>query len=186
MKLTAQSKSAAQAFAELLAKGFEAWLDAGKIAAAELDKNPDWAEEVAKLPPFPTEQVVKTFARMGRMQLHPLLACPGRIGLQRLARLPYRLQEKHLKEPVEVLVSNGETLKIDVHNLTEEQAVQVFSRDDIRDLPEQRAWMEGQRLQSAPPTRANLPYRYDKKELVVLVPCKFTRKELAQLLADME
>lgn len=181
------SKTPAQLFCEGLLRGCEAWLEIGKIAAAELDKNPDWAEEVAKIDPFPPAGSVKQFARIGRMQLHAKLLAPGPIGLQRLARMPYALQEKYLKQPVEVLVEKGETLLIDVHNLTDEQAAQVFSKDDVRDIPEQRAWLSTVAMQkAAPPARANLPYRIVGKKLVCMAGCTLERKELARLLAEME
>lgn len=181
------TKTAAHLFCEYLLRGCEAWLEAGKIAAAELDKNPDWADEVARIDPFPPAGSVKQFARIGRMQLHPKLLAPGPVGLQRLAKLPFALQEKYLKQPVEVLVEKGETLLIDVHNLTDEQAAQVFTKDDIRDIPEQRAWLSTQAMQKAvPPTRANLPYRIAGKKLICMAGCTFERKELAKLLAEME
>lgn len=184
---TITNNELAKTFSDLVMKGCEAWIEAGKIAADQLDKDPGWADEVAKLPPYPTAGVVRTFARVGRMQLHPQLMAPGPIGLRKLSKLPYTLQEKHLKEPVNVLVENGETLLIDVHNLTENQAAQVFNNEDIRSIPEQRAWLSNKAVsKGVPPSRSNLPYRVVGKKLVCMNACTIERSEILKLLVEME
>jgi hypothetical protein len=180
-------KTTAQQFTELILRGIEAWIEAGKLAATEIERDPGWADEVAKLPPYLSPRTVKKFARIGRGQLHPLLAAPGPIGLQRLAKLPYQLQEKYLKQPVELLLPNGDTLLLDSHNLSLEQARQVFTKDDIRELPEQRAWIESRAAKNTtPPSRANLPYRTVRDELIVMHPCRIARRDIAKILADMQ
>jgi hypothetical protein len=62
-----------------------------------------------------------------------------------LRRLPPTEQERCVSEPIEVVVKTAtgwDTLRVDVKSMNTDQCRQVFSKDHIRSIPEQRATIE--------------------------------------------
>jgi hypothetical protein len=51
-------------------------------------------------------------------------------------------QKIALDGPIDLLLPRGDILKVMVHNLTESQCLQVFNKDQMRSLPEQKAYLE--------------------------------------------
>lgn len=185
------ANSDANQFVKLVMEGIDAWTRAGEIAARAIAENPNFIDEVCDACPDITPEAVKRFQAIGLKKLHPQLAISEAPGVRRLRKLPFALQEQFVKAPIELVVLRDkggvEVLKVDVRNLTPDQAAQVFTEDDIRSAAEQRAYIEDRNAKRiAPPTRANLPYRHDSKKLIVMEPCTFSRKELAKILAEME
>lgn len=179
------SKPAAVLFIELVRQGIESWIKAGEIAARELDADSEWADKVCADCKWITPERVKRFADFGRKKIHPLLFVSGAAGAIRLLKLPYSLQEKYTKEPMEVLTANGEVLLVDVMNLNRNQAEQVFGFDRVRSPAEQRAWLESE-AQSAPKKKvhADLPYRVVGKKVVCIEGCTLDHKDLLRLAAE--
>jgi len=96
-------------------------------------------------------------------------------------------QERFLSKPVPVATAKGDELKCEVDNLTPALCRQVFDGARVRDVAEQRAWMESQaNLKSSAPVQVNEPYRVTGHTLVVLEPCKFSLKQLLALAAQMQ
>ncbi len=59
------------------------------------------------------------------------------------------MQETYFHNPPSLLIQNNgdwEQLKVDIHNMTPDQAAQVFSEDHVRTDGEQRAWIEDDSL----------------------------------------
>jgi len=184
------SKNAAKLFVELILQGVECWTKAGKIAAEEIQKDSSFVDSVCDEHPDLTPEFVRRFELIGLQKLHPQFVINESPGVRRLRRLPYSLQEHYVSRPAELLVlqkGSWETLKVDVRNLTPDQAAQVFSESGARSAAEQRAYVEDKfAKRAAPPSRTNLPYRISGGKLVVLVPAQFSRKELANILSEME
>jgi hypothetical protein len=177
-------------FIDLVFKGVEAWMEAGKIVCEILDEDPEALDRiVAQCPNISPEMVIR-FEQIGRKQIHPQLLLSDAPGVRHLRRQPFQLQEKHAKEPVEMLVKTDkgwETLQVDVRNLTARQAEQVFGKEGIRSAAAQRVYLEDQNARHhAPPVKANLPYRVVGREIVVMEPCRLSAREVAQILADIE
>jgi hypothetical protein len=185
MKLT---KSDAKYFVDLVFKGIECWIEAGQFVATKIDENPNFVDEVCREFPQLSPEYVIRFEQVGRKKLHPQLILSSAPGARRLISLPYSLQEKHITEPVDVVIKTDagwETLKIDIRNLTKDQADQVFERDSIRSEAAQRAFIEDRAAKRvAPSTNADLPYRIVKNKLVVMEPCTFSASELARILSQ--
>jgi hypothetical protein len=187
---TIQRSSVTQ-FAELVQRGVECWLDAGKIVCAEIDNDPDWPDKVHEQHPEIGLATIYSFERIGRMELHPQLLVADSPGARKLRQLPYSLQVKYTNSPLEVLTkteTGWEQLLVGVHNLTSKQANQVFDANNIRTPEAQRAWIESQATQEASADlakNANEPYRVVGKQLVVLHPCRLTITQLAQAIAQM-
>lgn len=179
------TKTAAALFIELVRRGIEAWIEAGEIAARELDADPEWADKLCAENKWITPERVKRFADFGRKKIHPLLYVAGTPGASKLMKMPYSLQEKHVKEPVEVLTPGGEPLLVDVMNLKPNQVDQVFGFDRVRSLAEQRAWIESaQQAAPKPKAQAGLPYRIVNKKVICMEGCTFDHKDIVRLAAE--
>lgn len=175
-------------FVQLVHSGLESWIEAGKIVASAVDKDPDWVANVNKAHPEISEDTIWAFDRIGRNQLHPKLLMSNCPGAKRLRRLPYASQQKYADEPVELLVRNGgnwDTLNVSIYNLTPDQSKQVFGTDGVRTVPAQRAYIESENA-ATPPIQFDEPFRVSGRTLVVVEPCKLTAKQLANILAQME
>lgn len=129
-----------------------------------------------------TAEAVLRFSRIGVKYIPELFGASG-AGVAALRRMPLDVQKKYVNAPVPVLVNPSgtwEELPIDVNNLTPEQVKQVFNGDHIRSAAEQRAWIESERTQAltATPPKHNPPYRVVKNEMVVMVPCRISKREM--------
>lgn len=89
----------ASQFASLLQVGISAWTKAGEIVAREMEKDPSFPERVAAKFKHISEHTVRVFQRIGKKLVHPELYMSDKPGARALLRLPYSLQEKHIKEP---------------------------------------------------------------------------------------
>jgi hypothetical protein len=174
-------------FAEHLRAGIENWTKAGEIAAKCCDADPQWPEKVVEQFGDINVDVIYAFERIGRGVLNPKLLLNDSPGCRKLRRLPKHYQDRFLSEPVNLLIKqdgNWETLKIDVRNLEPAQANQVFTNDGVRSEAQQRAWLEERATRES--VQIDEAYRIAGKNLVVMSPCQFTRKQLTRLLMEME
>jgi hypothetical protein len=174
-------------FIKLFTQGLEAWVEAGKLVAAALEQDPEWAEKVHAAHPEISEDVIYAFDRIGRRELHPKLMLSDSPGAKKLRKLPFSIQQKHADAPVPVLIKSGgkiETLEVSVFNLTSDQANQVFDESGVRPVAAQRAWIEDRASKAM--VIVDEPYRVVGRTLVVMNPCKLTAKQIAGLLAQMQ
>lgn len=174
-------------FINLLKRGYEAWIEAGKIVANALEEDPDFADKVHEYHPEISVDTVYAFDRIGRRELHPKLVMSDTPGSRKLRRMPYHIQEKYCDMPVPLLIkSDGkwDTLKVSVFNLTTDQAAQVFDSDGVRGEGAQRAWLEDKSASTS--VQVDDPYRVVGRKLIVLQKCQFSAKQLATILSQME
>ena len=187
MNLLKRNNAAIEEIISLINKGVECWFKAGQLIAKNMDENPDFVDQICDQCKDISPETIYRFEQIGRQQLYPNLLLNDSPGVRRLRRLPYELQKKHATAPVTLLLSGGETLEMDVRNLTPGQAAQVFAGDRLRTIAEQRAWVEDKKSsEDAVPASGNLPYRIVGKTVVVMQSCKFTTGDLARLLAQIE
>ena len=171
----------------LINKGVECWFKAGQLVAKNMDEDPDFVDRICDQCPDLSAEVIYRFEQIGRQQLYPSLLLNDSPGIRRLRHLPYELQKKYSTDPVTVLVSDGETLEMDVRNLTPAQAGQVFSGDRLRSVAEQRSWLEDKKSsEAAVPANGNPPYRIVGKTVVVMQACKFKASDLARLIVELD
>lgn len=173
--------------AALIQQGIDAWVEAGKIIAELVDSDPLVLEEMSRKKGIPLG-VLERFEQIGRKQIHPQLLCSDAPGFRKMIKLPYSIQERYLVEPVDLLIKTDtgwETLRVDVKNLTPDQADQVFTRSGIRDAAAQRAFIEDRAAKRlAPLAKGDLPYRIVGNKIVILSACTLSTKELANILAE--
>ena len=75
-------------------------------------------------------------------------------------------------------------LLVSVFNLTPDQAQQMFGPEGIRNEGAQRAWLEDRSTKSL--VVVDDPYRVTGRRLVVMQPCQFNARQLANILAEMQ
>jgi hypothetical protein len=187
MSTSLKKNDTIERFMELFQKGYEAWVEAGKLVSEQLETDPDFAEKVHDAHPEISCDIIYAFDRLGRKELYPKLLISDSPGAKRLRRLPYSSQEKYCKEPVPLLIRNEkgwQTLNTSVFNLTPEQAAQIFDGESMRTEAEQRAWVENKATKSL--VQIDEPYRVSGRKLIVIQPCQFTAGQLARVLAEIE
>jgi hypothetical protein len=177
-------------FTALIEQGKQCWIDAGKILCEAVEKVPNFVKILIEHCPQLTERFIRKMIDLGHGSLHPELLIGESIGERNLAKLTYSWQEKYVESPVELLIKNSDkwdTLLVPVRDLTPEQCKQVFDGEGIRTEAQQRIYLENSwAKKTSPPSKGNLPYRVTGKELIVMEPTRFSRRDLAKLLAEME
>jgi hypothetical protein len=79
--------------------------------------------------------------------------------------------------------------KVDIRNLTTEQARQVFARDHLRDIAEQRAWLAQQSRKAKTVNVTPTNYRIKNGTVEFLLgngKLRVTRAELLRIAAEMD
>lgn len=187
MSLTKVITSELQELKRHITAGIESWIEAGKLVANAVDKDPRWIEKACAEDASLPAEVLHRFEQIGRRQIVPALLLNDSPGFKRLRRLPYAVQERYAVKPVELLLANGDTLHVDVQNLTPAQARQVFGVDRTRSLAEQRAIIEDAKAQrSVPRSNGEVPWRIIGKTLVVTGPCKMSVADLGSIISRIE
>ncbi len=186
-QLSLDYSSTLQKIASLVTTGIDAWKAAGELLVQLYDADPlnrpKIKKDLADLP----YGTLNTLERIGRKQVVPQVAQASGIGYRKLQNMPYVVQERLLKEPLElVVIEDGKTdiLRVAVKDLTRDQAEQVFDRRELRDAAAQRAWLASVKAK-APPRRVEDAYKVFKDRIVISRPCELTRQQLSSLLAQM-
>ena len=129
---------------------------------------------------------LRRFEEIGRDRLHPELIFKTGNQYKKLAKCPLSEQETYIKEPVEVLLPNGDVLKIKIENLTQEQIKQVFDKSHVRDISDQKSYLKN--LESTISIKAptyKKPYKV-YKDKVVINGVSFTKDDLFNILREMK
>lgn len=130
-------------FAQLIQGGIDAWTEAGKILVILIEKDSFcFAKIRASFPEISTD-MLRVFERIGRKQIYAPLLADNSPAARHLLEMPYELQKKYFKEPIEVAVSwkNGviKSAKKFLSELTKAEVKMVFGDGDIHSLDAQ-AW----------------------------------------------
>lgn len=135
-------------FYKLFFDGTAAFQAAGDHLVRLIDKyGPGAKTTLMERWPQLTADVLATFERIGRKQLHPSTFLNESPGRRALRRCPYSEQVKYSEEPIEfLLLKDGvpETILVSIDSLTDAHAKQVFGSRRVRTLGEQRLWLEDQ------------------------------------------
>lgn len=180
-----------QQFIEAVKQGALALKRAGDLLVQCLDADPNAKARISAKSGIGMS-TLNVFERIGRKQLHSDLFLMDVPATPFLARLPYSDQEKYLHEPVELLVGNNgsaDVLKVDIRNLTPEQARQVFAHDHTRDIAEQRAWLaqQSRKAKTVNVTPTNYRIKGDAVEFLLGGnKLRVTRAELLRIAAEMD
>ena len=172
--------------AELFQQGMNAWAKAGELLVDMLDNSGLTLGEISTQTGLPA-RILGRFEQLGRKQLLPSLLIADYPASRYMSRLTYSEQERLTTESIEVLTADGtDKVLIATKNLTPDQCRQVFTSDDVRDLPAQRAWVES--LKRKTQTRvidAGMPYHIDRGQVVFDRACTMKASQLLNILAQL-
>lgn len=170
---------------QLITEGIMKWMDAGEILCSYLDSGGDIIE--ASEQTGLSVDILCRFEQIGRKQIHPRLLASQSPGMRYLSKCPYSQQEAFIDTPIEVLVKGGDSLLVNVDNLTSDQCKQVFSRGHVRSLPEQTAWVKSEEIKHIvrEDEYAPVPYTVTGKKVSFKKGTVMTVKELRKLLESM-
>ena len=171
---------------ECLTRGREAFVQAGELVVDAIESGGLTLDELREATGIPTD-VLAQLERIGRKQLNPHLMLADFPAARPLMRLPLSEQDRLMKEPVEFLIiKDGEVdkMSLPVATMTVPQVRQVFARNYVRPLAEQRSWLESQ---SEPVVKATLrrdvPYEITRRHTVIIGGNEFTVAELLRIAA---
>ena len=137
---------------------------------------------------------LNNFEKVGRGMMSVKLLNPSKKQYMCLAKCPISEQNLYLGtetkkgQPIEVLTVNGDTLKVDIDNLTGGQINQVFDYSHVRTLAEQKVYLEELKKRDyidKRPKKNKEPYTIYKNQVTFHNPCKLTRNELYMILSRM-
>lgn len=173
-------------FRAAFAKAEEGFVEAAKVYCEAIDKYGDDARKrFAAACPRISSSTWRCLERLGSGNLDARLLMTSSCGAAALRRIPGPMQTAAIDKGVEVLIANGETLIVQIDNLTPAQARQVFSNDHIRDIAAQRAWLETNAPTVARPMVAAPAWEVKGGKVNVNRACSLTRLDLARMLAEM-
>ena len=169
--------------------GIEAWQKAGESVVSLVDDHKMSLDEIEAMAncEIITVNVLAQFERIGRRQVMPKLLVLDFPASKYLQRLPFSEQHRLIEGSVDLLVirdSGTDTLMVKCRDLTPDQCKQVFSRNEVRSLSAQRAFMEDRRKKL--PCNAGLPtWQIKHGKVVFNSACELTRKELSVILSQL-
>ena len=143
------------AIAQTLGTAVQAFAEAGRLYAQGIDRDPAFKGWLADSLPDVSGSLWRKLEAVGRGALDPRVATGCAWG-DRLARLPISDQQQALDGMLPLLTepSTGDHLLVRLDNLLPAQADQVFARDHIRTVEQQRAWMEARSTAARTAARA--------------------------------
>lgn len=130
---------------DLVVRGVQAWAEAGSRLVRLLDDGHQ-LDQLAEQVGFSQDILTKLVA-VGRGHIHPDLLLHTSPAAQMLLGCDVSEQRRYIEQPLELMVLHDDqpqTLQVKLDALTPDQARQVIDRDHVRDLAEQRAWLESQ------------------------------------------
>jgi hypothetical protein len=155
MKTTLTNKEQTQKidqFIQLYTQGVEAWVKAGEIIVELVEADPFIFDYIIQKCPHLNAGVLGKFEKMGRKIIHPHLLLSNSPGAERLAKMPYSVQQRFIDEPIPLIIHSDQgtdVLLVKAKDLTAAQANQVFTNDRMRTEGEQKAWMVDQQSKAA-------------------------------------
>jgi len=142
---TAIQTTSVETFVTLVQCGMEMWMRAGEMLVKLVSENPNIYSEIIVRNPSITFEMLLAFEKMGRKQIYPPLLMDTSFGAKKLLDLPYDVQERFSKEPIELFLpaNNGSvtTEKKYLKELNRYEADVVFSDTGVRTVEAQRDYM---------------------------------------------
>ena len=187
-------KGAIAEFRKALLEGIAGFVRASEIYVDSIRENPRNAdrfqEELADMIP---PGAWKRFEAVGKGALDPRLLL-GVVGDKKKAslieRMPPSMQTRILNgERFPLLVSGGESLEVNLMDATFVQASQLLGSTSVRDLSQQRAWLEsrkkGEGAGENDAEAETMPYIITGGTVVFRRGCRMSRSEIKRLLTEM-
>jgi hypothetical protein len=178
-----------KSFVEAVRRGIEAFEEAGRILVEMIDRDPGCLAQLKEQNPEFTNEILRTFERIGRRQLYYKLCLKETPGAKALLRCAYSEQVKYCNEPIPFLLLQAKDqtdhLLVQLDALSPAQVRQVFCNGRIRDLGAQRAYLEGRKQRLPEVTEVEQVYRVTKGKVTFLKPCMLSAGDLARIIAEI-
>ena len=175
-----------KAFKELFSEGIKKINEACRLYVQAIDANPAAKDQFMKEFPQIPEQAWNRFESVGRGLLYPELVYTSGALYSRISRFPVSQQKAISDNGVEVLCAGGDSFITKIENLTPEQVQQVFTKDGIRTLAQQKAYIESKKLkETVKTTTFQRGYVVQGKKVIITEPLELTAKDLARLLSEV-
>lgn len=132
-------------FADLVQRGVDAWVEAGKILCEMVAEDSEVREKICDRVSWMTMEVLDGFERIGRKDVYPFLLLDQSPGAHRLIRLDYETQKKFYDAEIAVAVlRRGEivTESKRLNQLSWKEADTAISDTGIRPIAEQRKLLQ--------------------------------------------
>lgn len=160
-------------------------MELARFVADELDKDQRFVERVVEAYPKVSETFVMRLYAVGKGALVRELMFNESHGGRGLMRMPLAIQEKYVAEPIEIAVSEDDTVLVDVDSMSKPQVKLVFDTGGrrLRSLNEQRRLLVADRLKVkfAPPK-----YRITKSGDLVVNGVILTKQEVLKIAAEIQ
>lgn len=122
--------------------------EAARIYYNAVHGSPEAAALFRSAFPSVSSRTWSNFMKLAQGALLKSLVFNGSHGAVALSYCDIDSQKVFTTNPVPVMLSNGDILQIHLDKLTGFQSRQVFNRGSVRDLAEQRAWIETQKTRA--------------------------------------
>lgn len=140
--------------------------------------------------PVVNPNVLAQFERIGRNQVLPRLLVASFPAAKAMQKLPLSEQRRLLDQGTDVMVmrtGGADTIIIRPEDMTKDQAQQVFSKDGVRSLSAQRAFIEGKASETAAMSKVKQsPWIIKSGRVIFREACEMSRQELTILLSQMQ
>lgn len=170
-----------------LEKGIRELKRVGELYVEAITNNPEMREAIQDAIPEISPSTWSRFELLGRGHAVAQLVYDDSLPAKNLLRCPLSEQEKYIGgEGFELLLDNGDILKVSLHNLTRTQTHQVFAKDHVRDIAEQKAWLKQSKSDPKPNFTPEEPaYVIVKKKVRFRKNTELNRKQVADILVKL-
>jgi hypothetical protein len=185
------TESAIEKFRDAFARGIAGIVEAGEIYVKAIDADASAADTFRErfsdcLP----ASAWTGFEAVGRKWMHPKLMLGGMADRKTAARvklLPYSMQTRVFnKERFDLLLLDGQVLKVSPLDCTPEQSEQLFDGPVIRDVSAQRAYLETTtRKAKAMPEAEPLPYVISGGRITFRKTTSMSKSEMKRIIQGM-
>jgi len=186
MKLASQYKSKYEQLQKYIQQGLDSWVMAGEVIKNLIDQDGHSVMDISEATGIP-HAVIGKLESLGRKLILPQLLIAAWPAASLIPQLSYSQQERAVHDGVDLLLDNGDTLKVKAENLTYHQAKQVLGGGTIRSLPAQKAWMEEEKRKASIAIKKQAVATYQVKggRVFITTPCQLTQKDLLRMLQEL-
>lgn len=183
--------SAVERFGDAFKRGIDGIVEAAEVYVKAIDADPAAADVFRDrfsdcIPP----SAWAGFEAVGRKWIHPKLLMGGmsdRRVAAKVKRLPYSVQERVFhKERFDLLLLDGQVLRVSLLECSPEQADQLCDGQIIRDIAAQRAWLEAAKRRAVTiPDAEPMPYLISGGRVTFRKATTMSKAELKRIIASM-
>ena len=177
--------SVAAEFKRLFGEGAERIKEACELYVKAIDEDNEAIEVFRKICPEISESMWASFELVGRRMMHERLLYMNGRAANTLRRLPISKQRDAIENGVEIITANNDCLRVKVEYMTPVQAKLALAKDHIRDIPEQRAFLESDKLKRFKPQKVTIGYEIKGRKIITYGPMELDKDDLRRMIKDL-